>query len=82
MADAIRDRMLRDRADGGFGEPTRPISFRFGGDAIHPAAMRLDDRRWAGGDEDVAGAAADLVADARAQVVHFDGGLCLFGRGL
>ena len=52
---------------------------RFGAevDAVQPAAVRPDDRRRPGGDEDAAGAAAHLAADARAEVVHLDGGLRL-----
>ena len=46
----------------------RPLRRR--GDAVQPAAVRPDDRRRPGRDEDDAGAAAHLAADARAEVVH------------
>ena len=58
-------------------EPVRHRPLRRRGDALQPAAVRPDDRRRPGGHEDGAGAAADLAADARAEVVHLDGGVRL-----
>jgi len=53
--------------------------------AVRGRVMRFSPRQCdlmivaAGGDENAAGAAADLAADARAEVVHLDGCLCLHG---
>ena len=58
----------------------RPGPLRRRGDALQPAAVRPDDRRRPRGDEDAAGAAAHLAADARAEVVHLDGRLRLDRR--
>ena len=80
VADAVRDGLLRHRADGDRRQPARHRPLRRRGDALQPAAVRSDDRRRPRGDEDAAGAAADLAADARAEVVHLDGGLCLDRR--
>ena len=80
VADAVCDGLLRHRADGNGGFAARHCAVRRRGDAVQPAAMRPDDRGRARGDEDVAGAAANLAADAGAEVVHVDGGVCLHGR--
>ena len=82
VADALRHGLLRHRVDGHRGQPARHRAVRGGGLPLQPAAVRPDDRRRPGGDEDAAGAAADLAADARAEVVHFDGGLRLDRRGV
>ena len=75
VADAVCHGLLRHRADGDRRQPARPGPLRRRGVSLQPAAVRSDDRRRPGGDEDAAGAAAHLAADARAEVVHLDGGL-------
>src|SRR2546421_585607 len=68
--DAVRHRLLRDRVEGRRRQPVRHRPLRRRGDAVQPPPVRPDDRRRPGGDEDDAGAPADLAPDARAQVVH------------
>ena len=75
VADAVRHGLLRHRADGHRRQPARHGPVRRRGVSLQPAAVRSDDRGRPRGDEDAAGVAADLAADARAEVVHFDGGL-------
>ena len=57
------------------GEPARHCPLRRGGLPLQSPAVRPDDRRRAGGNEDAARVAADLAANARAEVVYFDGRL-------
>ena len=80
LADAVRHRLLRHRADGDRRQQARPGPLRGRGVSLQPAAVRPDDRRRPRGDEDAARAAAHLAADARAEVVHLDGGLRLDRR--
>ena len=75
LADAVRHRLLRHRADGDRRVALRHRPLRRRGDALQPAAVRPDDRRRPRRHEDGAGAAAHLAADARAEVVHLDGGV-------
>ena len=75
VADAVRHRLLRHRVDGHRREQARYRPLRRRSVSLQPAAVRFDDRRRPRGDENVAGAAAHLAADERAEVVHFDGGL-------
>ena len=82
LADAVRHGLLRDRADGRRRQPVRHRPLRRRGHAVQPPAVRPDDRRRPGGDEDDAGPPADLAPDARAEVVHQHGGLRLHRRGL
>ena len=58
----------------------RPLRRR--GHAVFAPPVRPDDRRRPRRDEDAAGPAAHLAADARAEVVHLDGGLRLHRRRL
>ena len=74
LADAVRHGLLRHRADGHRRQPARHRPLRRRGHAVQPAAVRPDDRRRPGGDEDGAGDAAHLAADAGAEVVHLHGG--------
>ena len=57
---------------------------RFGAEVMRfsPAAVRSDDRRRPGGHEDAAGVATHLAANAGAEMVHFDGGVCLVSGGV
>ena len=80
LAAAVRHRLLRHRVHGHRRQQVRHRPLRRGGDAVQPAAGRPADRRRPRGDEDAARAAAHLAADARAEVVHLDGGLRLDGR--
>ena len=63
-------------------KPSRLGAIRCRGVSLQPSSVRPDDRGGPRGDEDVAGSAADLATDARAQVVYFDGSLRVDRRRL
>ncbi len=75
LADAVRHRLLRYRADGSRRRQARHRPLRLRGDAVQSAAVRSHDRRRPSRHEDAAGPAAHLAANAGAEVVHFDGGV-------
>ena len=75
LADGLRPGVLRDRDDGGVGLALRHRAVRRRGVPRLAAAVRPDDRRRHGDQEDGAGAAPALRPDARAEVGDLDGQL-------
>src|SRR4051794_10101685 len=79
VADAIRDSVLRYRADGDGGLAARHGAVWGRGDAVQPAAVRPVDCGGTRGGEDLSGAAAGLGTEAGAEGGRFDGGGCGYG---